>query len=85
MSTMQAAKGNKFPKLSEFFEAHPEKRASVMKHMQESMLAFMNKGTVRYNIVHHGLLDYLDNATDNEIRVREGPPGVPFRFRWPAN
>ena len=28
------------------------------------------QGTVRFNIVHHALLDYMDNATETEIRVR---------------
>ena len=32
--------------------------------------AMLGQGTVRFNIVHHALLDYMDNATETEIRVR---------------
>ena len=55
--------------LAEIILEFPEKRPHIMKNISESVLGSLNKGTVRFNLIHHVISEYLESATDEEAAV----------------
>jgi len=62
---------NSEPKtLGEIKQSHPEKMPAILKNLQQTIQDMINKGTVRFNIAHHAIMEFMTHAPVAQVQVR---------------
>ncbi|RUP51862.1 hypothetical protein BC936DRAFT_145038 [Jimgerdemannia flammicorona] len=62
------AKGQTQQTLEEVFQAQPEKKDGILKHLSETLTGTLDKGTLGHSIVHRALLEYLTYADEKGVQ-----------------
>ena len=71
---------NSEPKtLGEIKQSHPEKMPAILKNLQQTIQDMINKGTVRFNIAHHAIMEFMTHAPVAQVQVR--PPHLFFKVQ----